>query len=197
MKTKILSSSIRACAIGLVITFSVLGCGNRQGSSNNKTGQAAEKEAGTVPSMDIFTAALFGNLDAINDHIKAGADLNMKDEYGSTPLIIAITFGKTDVATALINAGCDLDMQSNDGSTPLHTAAFLCRTEIVKALLEKGADKTIKNNYGSTPYESVVVPFDNVRPVYEQIARDLGPLGLKLNYDRIKETRPVIAEMLK
>jgi hypothetical protein len=149
------------------------------------------------PMMDIFTAALFGDLKAINQHIKAGTDLNAKDDYGSTPLIIAATFGKTEVAKALIEAEADLNITNSDGGTALHSAAFLCRTEIVKALIENGADKSIKNIYGSTARESVMSNWDFVKPIYDQFSKDLGPLGLKLDYDHLKETRPIIAEMLK
>jgi len=149
------------------------------------------------PKMDIFTAALFGDLKAIDQHIKAGTNLNAKDDYGSTPLIIASTFGKTDVAKALINGGADLNITNNDGGTALHSAAFLCRTEIVEALIENGADKSIRNIYGSTARESVMSSWDMVKPIYDQFSKDLGPLGLKLDYDHIEKTRPVIAEMLK
>ena len=31
----------------------------------------------------------------------------------------------------------------------------------------------------------------------ERLGRDLGPLGLKLDYKHLEETRPVIAEMLR
>ncbi|KPK82640.1 MAG: hypothetical protein AMS27_14435, partial [Bacteroides sp. SM23_62_1] len=148
------------------------------------------------PNMDIHTAALLGDIKAISQHIKAGSDLDEKDEYGSTPLIIAATFGKTEVAEALIGAGADMSCRNNDGSTPLHIAAFFCRTEIVKMLLDNGADRNLENNFGSTPLESVEAPFDNVKGIYDQFTRDLGPLGLKLDYDYIKVTRPLIAEML-
>jgi ankyrin repeat protein len=83
-------------------------------------------------------AALQGNIEAIRQHIEAGSDLNDKDVYGSSPLIIAATFGKTEVARALIEAGADMNITNNDGATALHAAAFLCRTEIVKALLDNG-----------------------------------------------------------
>ena len=149
-----------------------------------------------TPAVNIHVAALQGNTKAIQQHIKAGTDLNVKDQYGSSPLIIATTFGKTETAIALINAGADLKVTNNEGSTPLHIAAFLCRTKIVQALLEKGADKNLRNNSGSTPLESVIAPFEKVKPVYDSIAKGLGPLGLKLDYERIKSTRPKIADML-
>ncbi len=149
------------------------------------------------PSLDIHAATFMGNLEAVNQHIKARSDLNKKDQYGSTPLTIAATFNKTEVAIALINAGADLNMQSTDGSTPLHTSAFFCRIEIVEALLEKGADKTLRNNYGSSPLESVSAPFNDVKNFYDQISKDLGPFGFKLDYKYLETTRPLIAEMLQ
>jgi ankyrin repeat protein len=149
------------------------------------------------PNMDIFTAALFGDLKSVRQHIQAGTDLDEKDAYGSTPLIIAATFGKTEVAKALIEAGADVNVTNNDGATALHSAAFLCRTEIVVALLNNGADKNIKNNYGSTALESISGPFEEAKSIYDQFSKDLGPLGLKLDYEHIKVTRPLIADMLR
>jgi ankyrin repeat protein len=138
-----------------------------------------------------------GNLEAIRQHIEAGSDLNEKEPMGgSSPMITAITFGKTEVALALIAAGADVNFKNNEGSTPLHTAAFFCRTEIVKALLDKGADKNIRNNAGSTALESVAGSFENVKPIYDYLMTAYGPLGLELDYEKIKTTRPVIAGML-
>ena len=136
-------------------------------------------------------------MNVVKQHITAGTDLNVKDQYGSTPLIIASTFGKTDIAKELIDGGADLNIKNNDGSTPLHIAAFFCRTEIVKALLDKGADKSLLNNYGSTAIASVSSEFKDVKPIYDQMSKDLGPLGLKLDYKHLEATRPVIAELLK
>jgi len=169
-------------AILVVTLLIVTGCG---------------KQENPTPHVSLHVAALQGNIDEIQKHIKAGSDLNEKDVYGSSPLIIAVTFGKTEVARALIEAGADMKIKNNEGSTPLHIAAFLCRTEIVEALLDNGADKNLRNNAGSTALEVVEGPFDDVKGVYNSIRKALRPLGLKLDYERIKMTRPKIAEMLR
>lgn len=155
------------------------------------------KQEDPTPHVSLQIAALQGNIDAIHQHINAGSDLDVKDEYGSTPLIIATTFGKTEVARALIEAGADMKITNNEGATPLHIAAFFCRTEIVQALLDNGADKNALNKAGRTALETVAGPFDNIKVIYDHLGKGLKPLGLRLDYDRIKRTRPRIAEMLR
>ena len=148
--------------------------------------------------VSLHAAAVTGNLEAVKAHIEAGSDLNEREPAGgSSPLISACVFGQTKVALALIEAGADVNQTNNDGSTALHTAAFFCRTEIVEALLKASIDKAIKNNAGSTAAESVAVPFEAVKPIYDYFAKVYEPLGLKLDYEQIQTTRPVIVEMLK
>ena len=181
-----------------IVLLSVNSCQsqNEKSKEENKN-SSVEETTVKAPSVDIHTATFFGNIDAVKQHINAGSDLNKKDQYGSTPLNIAATFGKTEIALALINAGADLNIKNAEGSTPLNVASFFCRTELVKALLEKGADKTIKNNFGSTPLMSVSAPFNEVEPFYQQMSKNLGSFGLKLDFDYLEKTRPIIAEMLK
>jgi NAD(P)-dependent dehydrogenase (short-subunit alcohol dehydrogenase family) len=158
----------------------------------------SSQSSGTSVSVGLHQAAFQGNLEAVRQHIEAGANLNEREPSGgSSPLIVAATFGQTEVAKALIGAGADLNQQNNDGSTALFSAAFLCHTEIVAALLDAGADKSIRNNAGSTALEVVTVPFDAIRDTYDLLGTVLGPYGLELDYERIRTTRPKIAEMLR
>lgn len=184
--------------LATIILF-MTACNNKQGASDGEKKQNEKaQETPRPPAMDIHAAAFMGDLDAIKQHIAAGSDLNLREpSMGSTPLISASVFGKTEVALALIEAGADVNLQNNEGSTALTTAAFLCRVEIVEALLEHGADKELRTNAGSTALESVSGSFEDVRFIYDIFARDLGPLGLKLDYKQLEETRPVIAEMLR
>jgi len=162
---------------------------------NGTEGKAQQGVA--TPKRPISEAAFMGDLALIQAHIAAGTDLNQKDDFGSTPLIIATTFGKTNAAILLIDAGADVNATGADGGTALHGAAFYCRTEIVKALLANGADLSIRNQYESTALASVEAPFEMVKPAYDQISKDLGPLGFKLDYKYLQATRPKVAEMIR
>ena len=177
-----------------IAVFAITSCNSQQKSET----KADTKSTVKAPEVDIHTAVVSGNIEALKQHIAAGTDINEKDPFGgSSPLISAAVFGKPDAAKILIDAGADVNFQNNDGSTALHTAAFFCRPEIVKMLLAKGADKNIKNKFGATAYESVAAPFESVKGAYDMMGQMLGPMGLKLDYAYIQKTRPEIAAMLK
>ncbi|HCD52229.1 MAG TPA: ankyrin repeat domain-containing protein [Balneolaceae bacterium] len=175
----------------ILIAFSFASCTSKDKKADSTSGVQA-------PSIDIHTAVMTDNLEAVQQHIKAGTDLDQKEPMsGSTALITAATFDKQDIAKALIDAGADLSVQNSDGSTALHSAAFFCRVEIVQMLIDAQADKDIRNNYGATARESVMGPMEPVKPVYEMMQQQLGGFGLQLDMAEIEKTRPVIAMMLQ
>ncbi len=185
----------------LILSYITLFLTNACAQTDKKSISVASSNTESVvakPEMNINTAVVSGNLEVVKQHIKAGTDINEKDAMsGSTPLITAATFGKNDIAKALIDAGADLSIKNNDGATALHSAAFFCYVEIVQMLIDAKADKTIKNNFGATPRESVMGSFADMKPIYEMLQQQLGPMGLKINLKDIEKTRPVIAMMLQ
>ena len=183
--------------IAMILTISACGSKQEKSSSGDEGAQASQTTV-KAPNMDIHAATLLGDMEAIKQHIAAGSDLNDKEPaVGSTPLISAAFFGKTEIAKVLIEAGADINLQNNEGSTALHSAAFVCRMEIVEMLLANGADKELLNNYGSTALQSVSAPFADVKVFYDQMSKDLGPLGFKLDYAYVEATRPKIAALLQ
>ncbi|ELR71508.1 Ankyrin [Fulvivirga imtechensis AK7] len=184
--------TIKGVLAALVISLIAACSGNSQ-----EMGASDKQSTAKAPGISIHEAAFMGNTKAVQEHIAAGTDLNQKDQWGSTPLTITATFNRTEAGKALIEGGADLNAPNNEGSTPLHVATFFGRTELVEALLKAGADKNVKNNFGSTALEVANTPFETLKPIYDQLGKDLGPLGLKLDYDQLKKAHPVIAEMLK
>ena len=183
--------------ITCLLLTAMIGCGN-QDTGETSAGSDPVKPA--PPLVDIFTAAGEGNLEAINQHIAAGTDLNQRtgDEQKSPPLIIAITFGQVATAKALIAGKADLDLQNKDGNTALSIAAFLGYGDIVKPLLEAGADRNIKNKDGATALDIVQTPWNDIKPIYDYINSTLfQPFGIPLDYERIQAARPKIAKMLR
>lgn len=194
MKTKM--NYLKTLGSVLLTVIALTGCTQSKSTGvNSATSAGVEVEA---PDMPLQAAILSGNLQIVKQHIDAGSNINEKDALsGSTPLITASTFNKIEITQTLINAGADLEATNNDGATALHAAAFFCQVEIVQLLIDANADKTIKNNYGATARESVMGPFAEVKPIYEMMQLQLGPLGLHLDLNDLEKTRPVIATMLQ
>ena len=190
--------------ISLVSTL--IGCGKKEEASKSTTqgevSKPAPQEKATKPAppdLNIFDAAGKGNLDALKQHIAAGSELNQRTQDGqkTTPLIAAAGVGQAEAAKMLIEAKADLNLQNKQGDTALSVAAFLCHPEIVEALLKAGADKAIKNNTGTTALDGAQAPWNEVKPIYDYLNGILyKPIGIPLDYNRIQQTRPMIAEML-
>ncbi len=199
MKTFKINSLRTLVNMSLALLLLNFACGQSGKKSKAEATNNTETSSIVVaPEFDIQVAILSDNLEAVKQHIKAGTDINKKDAMsGSTPLITAASFGKNKIAQVLIDAGADLTPKNNDGATALHTAAFFCRVEIVQSLIDAKADKTAKNNFGMTPRESVMGPFTEIKPIYEMLQQQLGPIGLQIDLNEIEKTRPVIAMMLQ
>jgi len=171
MKTLAFNWSNRPLQLAFLILL-LIGLYHPSNSFAQKNTKQVSAKNVKPPKEDLHTAVLTGNMNALKQHIAAGGNLNVKEPMGgSSPLVTTTLLGKTDMAKILIDAGANLNLKNNDGSTALHVAAFFCRAEIVKMLLAKHADPAIKNNYGSTAYETVALPFKEVKNVYDMTGK--------------------------
>lgn len=158
---------------------------------------AYSSEKPEPPAKPLVEAAFSGDLETVRLHIAAQSDLKLTDPEGATPLMVATTFGHDEIVQELIQAGVGINQQKNDGATALHVAALLGQTSIVEQLLKAGADKNIQNTQGHTAMDGVTAPFESVKPIYDLLNFILRPMGLQLDYIKIQQERPVIAEMLR
>ena len=77
-----------------------------------------------------------------------GADVNVRDKYGSTPLFAAAGNGRKDVVELLLAHKADVNAKNNIGWTPLFKVKSIAMAEL---LLANGADVNAKGTNGVTP----------------------------------------------
>ena len=101
----------------------------------------------------LHDASSEGNIPEVKRLLKAGADVNAKDEYGYMPLLFAISNGHVEVVKVLLSAGADVNARHGDGKPPLSYAISKDKAEVVKVLLSAGADVNAEDNDGQTPLD--------------------------------------------
>ncbi len=150
-----------------------------------------------APDMPLPMAVIAGNLSAVEHHIKAGTDLDKRDDFGSTALIISAVFDRPKVAAALMAAGADSSLRDAQGSTPLHIAALLGRTDVVRSLLAGGADRYARSASGAMAYDYAAAPLAEEKAIFDLLRAQLSPIGFQLDDVEVTAAKPVIAGLLR
>lgn len=119
------------------------------GCVTNASADISSKEATNQLSM---LSEKFNSLDKekVIELLEAGANINVRNQYGVTPLQMAANDGQTELV-ALLTAyeNCDVDAASEpEGLTSLYIATQNGYTKIVKLLIEANADPDKGNKLG-------------------------------------------------
>lgn len=72
--------------------------------------------------------------------LQHGADPNLRDLHGNTPLMIAVELGADGVVNALIDYKANVNLANDGGETPLIRAVQRRDVDLVRTLLAAGAD---------------------------------------------------------
>jgi ankyrin repeat protein len=129
--------------------------------------EAAQPEPTTAKAGDdsIFHAVITG-IEAIKQHLDAGADVNAKAFSGWTALHYAAMYGRKEIAELLITKGADVNGKLDvPDMTPLHFAArgdndatyAVGHKEVAELLIAAGADVNAKDESGETPLDSAIM----------------------------------------
>ena len=101
--------------------------------------------------ISLHQAISKGDKETVIEHIENGSDLNLKDNKGWTPLLLALRDVHLEIAAILIKHRASVKSTNKDGVTPLHLAIQLGSMELSKAILERNANINAKDKKGLTP----------------------------------------------
>ncbi len=134
--------------------------------------------------IPIHSAAYYGNLVVLEQHIKAGTDVNLEliNSGNITPLFYATERGHLKAVELLLNNGAEIDHKDSHNRTPLFNAINYKRLDIVNLLIDKGADLNISSNYGYTPLLHAVgqSSTQSITPIIETIIINGADLNAQL-----------------
>jgi ankyrin repeat protein len=87
--------------------------------------------------------------DMVERLIKAGAAVNVKNEFGLSPIIEAANVGNTAIMEKLLKAGADANTLGADGMPPLMIIARSANVAAARLLLDHGANVNFKESQRS------------------------------------------------
>ncbi|XP_065336836.1 putative ankyrin repeat protein RF_0381 [Cloeon dipterum] len=87
-------------------------------------------------------------------------DLNAKNDFGDTPLILACKRMKWSVSEMLLTRNVEVNVSNKKGKTAMHYAAKKGNLSLVKLMQGKGADFTLTDNKGLNTLHRAMVNFE-------------------------------------
>ncbi len=99
---------------------------------------------------DLHKAARSGDVALLESRLKQGADPDVRDKAGRTPLMDAAAAEQVPAMRLLIAKGADVNARAHDGQTPLIRAAAEGSLDAARLLVQSGADlNLVSRGWGS------------------------------------------------
>ena len=111
------TSSVRALFAIAVVAVTFVGYAAAESQTHSEV-------AALIYGKKLIRAVVDANADQVKQLIDLGADVNLRDEEGRTPLILAVQYHQPDVIDMLLLAGADPTLTNNDGRAALDFALF-------------------------------------------------------------------------
>jgi len=125
----------------------------------------------TIGATPLLRAAKAGDVAAVRLLLEHGANPNLPNIQGVTPVMAAAGLGSNEIDTRgrfktqpdlvgcvdlLVKAGADVNAHDNNGSTALHGAALFGYDDVIKQLVAHNADINAKDKKGMTPLDAAM-----------------------------------------
>jgi len=103
----------------------------------------------------LLEATQKANTSRVLTALQMGANPNVRDPSGRTPLHFMSGVGLAPACVLLIHYGAQIDVADSGGLTPMHMAAGYANAQTLKVLVAAGADDTIAAPNQGTPIDVV------------------------------------------
>ena len=141
------------------------------------------RKMGVKNKNPLHVAAGLGDVKKVKALLSGGRNVNERDSFGATPLLIAIVSGQEEVVDFLLSRKANPKIAAKDGYTLMHGAAFSGKKSMVKKALSLGLG--VNSRYGD----------DGITPT--DVAEDEGDalpylrsLGGRTAWELGRETNP-------
>jgi len=114
---------------------------------NGSKFQKRDINSGDTP---LHEAAAGGNPEIFKYLVKKGADINVKNSDGDSPIHKA-SGHSLEIASFLIESGVNVNIKNKHGETPLHLAAKSRNAVTIEYLITHGADVNSRTKFNGTP----------------------------------------------
>jgi len=101
----------------------------------------------------LFDAVRRGDASLVRELLSQGADPDVRDRKGYTPLHLAAARGAAEIVELLLAYGADANIAGEGDVTPLHVAIYGGSADVVRLLLEYGGNPNARDAGGRTPYD--------------------------------------------
>ncbi len=121
-------------------------------------GAAIDETNGFECTTALHAACIdFFGLNVVKVLVDAGANVNLKNKYGQSPLFKAASYTRLDIVRYLLSNGASVNEKNGkDELTALYMACYNGDLDIVKVLVDAGADINLKSARGLSPLDAAI-----------------------------------------
>ena len=104
--------------------------------------------------------------------LERGADVDLVDDHGQTPLMVASRDNRTEIVKVLLESSADATIARKDGLTPLHAATSQGNVMLIELLVKHGANVDAQILDGSHEYYNVPNDSTGHSPLHIAVKRE-------------------------
>jgi len=120
----------------------------------------------------LSTAVKHNDIEVVEFLVTKNADINIKDNHNTTPLLLASENNYLDIVKILLScSNIDVNCSDKDGDNSLIVASWKNYPQIIKLLIENNIDIEHKNNIGKTAIDYSIengISLEDIEKLYKK-----------------------------